>query len=50
MTAQEVVAVAEQMGIEMPITMQVYRVLYQGLPVREAAQALLERSQKAESI
>jgi len=50
MTAQEVVTVAEKMGIEMPITTQVYRVLYQGLPVREAAQALLERSQKAESI
>lgn len=50
MTAQEVMAVAEKMAIEMPITSQVYRVLHQGLPVREAAQALLQRAQKAENI
>ncbi len=39
----------ETLGVEMPIAHQVYRVLYQGLEPGQAAQALLERSLKAET-
>lgn len=36
------------MGIEMPIASEVYRVVYEGKPVREAVRALMEREAKAE--
>ena len=47
--AREVQALAAKCVIEMPITDQVCRVLYDGLPPRAAVQALLQREQKAEA-
>ncbi len=40
---------AQELGIEMPITEQAYRVLYEGLDPRKAVQSLLERSQRPEA-
>lgn len=48
--AREVQRLARQHGVEMPITEQVCRVLYDGLAPRAAVQALLQREQKAESL
>ncbi len=45
---QEVWALAQRMGIEMPIVEQIYQVLYQGKDARLAAQDLLARDKKAE--
>ncbi len=39
---------AKELNIEMPITEQTYRVLYEGLDPKQAVQNLLERSQKPE--
>jgi glycerol-3-phosphate dehydrogenase (NAD(P)+) len=39
---------AQQKGIEMPITEQVYQVLYHGLPPQEAVQNLLTREYTSE--
>lgn len=47
--AREVSALATGIGVEMPITEQVCRVLYEGLSPRAAVQALLQREQKAET-
>ena len=41
--------VAESMGIDMPISHQVYRILYQGASPREAVSALMSRELKPES-
>jgi glycerol-3-phosphate dehydrogenase (NAD(P)+) len=49
-TAQAVRALAQHLGIEMPISEQVYRVLYEGLPPLSAADALLEREAKPEFV
>lgn len=46
--AKEVYQLAVQQQIEMPITEQIYRVLYHQLPAREAVTALLSREPKAE--
>jgi glycerol-3-phosphate dehydrogenase (NAD(P)+) len=46
--SREVRALAARHGVEMPITEQVCRVLYEGLAPRAAVQALLQREQKAE--
>lgn len=48
-TAREVHDLATRVGVEMPITEQVYAVLYEGTPPREAVHQLLQREQKAES-
>jgi len=48
-SAPEVYGLAQELGVEMPITEQVYRVLYQGETAREAVTALLHREQKAET-
>ena len=40
---------AKQEGIEMPITEQVYAVLYEGKDPREAAHDLMNRDLKAEN-
>ena len=37
-------AVAQQLGIDMPITDAVYRVAHEGLPLQQAAEALLSRA------
>ena len=47
-TAREVRDLALSQGVEMPITEQVFAVLYDGLTPKEAVQALLNREQKAE--
>lgn len=48
-TTREVWFKAQELGVEMPISEQTYRVLYEGLSPREAVQALLERRQKSET-
>ncbi|MEK7815702.1 MAG: glycerol-3-phosphate dehydrogenase, partial [Pseudomonadota bacterium] len=47
-TAREVYQRARARGIDMPITEQVYRVLYEGLAPQAAVEALLKRESKAE--
>ena len=47
-TAQEVLNLAQQHGVEMPITEAVYQVLYQGLAPRTAVESLLNRVPSAE--
>lgn len=47
-TAREVHDLALSRGVDMPITEQVFNVLYEGLTPHEAVQALLNREQKAE--
>jgi len=47
-TAAEVWALARTLGVDMPITEQVFHVLHQGQPVATAVQALLAREQKEE--
>lgn len=39
---------AAELGVEMPITEQIYRILYKSLEPKAAVQALLSRQQKAE--
>lgn len=48
-TAAEVWALAGELGVDMPITEQVWRVLHQGQPVQLAVRALLAREQKEET-
>ncbi len=48
-TAQEVWLKARELGVDMPISEQTYRVLYEQLPPAEAVHALLDRQQKAET-
>ena len=47
--AKAVHEVAEELGIEMPIVNQVYRILYEGVSPREAVEALMRRELKPES-
>lgn len=47
-TAREVRELARELGVDMPITEQVYRVLHEGCPPTVAVRALLDREQKAE--
>lgn len=47
-TAQSVYSLAQRMGVEMPISEQVYRVLYEGKDPRAAVQELMERTLKHE--
>lgn len=47
--ARETFLLAQKHGIEMPITEQTYKVLYEGLAPLTAVQNLLARDQKAES-
>ncbi len=49
-TAAEVAALAEKLGIDMPITQAVQRILAGDLPARQAVEGLLSREQKAEGI
>ena len=48
-TAKLVYRLSQDHGIDMPITEQVYRILYQGLSPLDAVRNLLLRQQKAES-
>lgn len=47
-TAPEVLCLAAQHGVDMPITRAVHRVLYEQIPARQAVEELLQRDQKAE--
>ena len=48
MAAEAVKEVADELGIEMPICHQVYRILYEGASPREAVGALMSRELKSE--
>ena len=48
LAAKAVHEVAERHGVEMPICQQVYRILYEGVPPREAVGALMRRTLKPE--
>ncbi len=48
--AQEIHDLARRRGVDMPISEQVYQVLYKGLEPETAVRNLLERSQKAEGV
>jgi glycerol-3-phosphate dehydrogenase (NAD(P)+) len=48
-TAREVWHKSRTLGVEMPITEQTYKVLYEGLAPLAAVQALLGRRQRAET-
>ncbi len=47
-TVKELVRLSEEHSIQMPISEQVYNVLYQGLSPNDAVQSLLSREQKQE--
>lgn len=47
-TARELYQLAKRLNIEMPITEQVYRVLYENLPPQAAVEALLRREPRQE--
>lgn len=49
-TAAEVATLAASLGVDMPITQAVQRILAGELPARQAVEALLSREQKAEGI
>lgn len=48
MAAEAVKEVADELGIEMPICNEVYRILYEGKPPREAVADLMSRALKSE--
>ena len=48
-SAPEVFHLAQNLGVEMPISEQVYRVLYEGETAQKAVEVLLHREQKAEN-
>lgn len=48
-TAKEVYALSKKQNVDMPITEQVYRVLYENVKPEDAVRALMERSIKAET-
>jgi len=47
-TCESVIALAEQFGVEMPITQAVYKVLFENKPVQTAIADLMKRRLKAE--
>ncbi len=47
--ARAVWRVARRLGVEMPITEQVYRILYEGVDAGEAVRALMSRTLKSEA-
>ncbi len=49
LAARAVHTVAQRLGVDMPISEQVYRVLYEGAPVKLAVAALMGRTVKAET-
>jgi glycerol-3-phosphate dehydrogenase (NAD(P)+) len=48
LAAKAVREVAERLNVEMPICQQIYRILYEGAPPREAVSALMGRALKPE--
>ena len=49
-TAESTFLLARKLGVEMPITEQVYRVLYENKPARDAVIELMARELKPEGI
>jgi glycerol-3-phosphate dehydrogenase (NAD(P)+) len=49
LAARAVYEVARRLGVVMPITEQIYRVLYEGAPAKNAVYALMGRTVKAET-
>lgn len=49
-TAREIHKLGKQYGVELPISEQVYRVIYEGLDPHAAVHALLSREPKAEAV
>jgi glycerol-3-phosphate dehydrogenase (NAD(P)+) len=49
LAARAVHEVARRVGVEMPIAEQIYRVLYEGMPPKEAVYALMGRTVKSET-
>ncbi|MBE8166917.1 MAG: NAD(P)H-dependent glycerol-3-phosphate dehydrogenase [Shewanella sp.] len=47
---KEVYTLAKRLGVEMPITEQLYQVLYHGKDAKDVAKALLGRDRKSESL
>ena len=47
-TARSAWALAQKTGVDMPITEQVYRMLYEDKPVRDVLRDLVGRERKAE--
>ena len=47
-TVRAVYHLSQKLGLELPISQTVYRVLYEGLPLREAVENLLNRTPKEE--
>lgn len=48
-TAREAMQLADQLGVDMPITAAVKHILFDNLPARQAVETLLSRSQKNEN-
>ena len=48
-TARELYLLAQRLEVDMPITEQVYRVLYEGLSPQAAVEALLTRDPRPEN-
>ena len=48
LAAKAVREVAADLGVEMPICEMIYRIIYEGVPPREAVGALMSRSLKSE--
>ena len=48
-TSETIYALAQDTGVDMPITEQVYKVLHEGLDPREAVKILMDRTPKPES-
>jgi glycerol-3-phosphate dehydrogenase (NAD(P)+) len=49
LAARAVYAVAQRLSVEMPICREIYRVMHEGKPVRDAVQALMGREVRSES-
>jgi glycerol-3-phosphate dehydrogenase (NAD(P)+) len=43
-TTAGAVRLAERFGVDLPITRQIYRIIFEGVSVREAAEALMARA------
>ena len=49
LAARAVCAVADRVGVEMPICREVFRIMHEGRPVREAVQELMGREVRFET-
>ena len=48
LAAEAVNEVAEKLGVEMPICKEIYRILYEGVPPRDAVRSLMTRALRSE--